>query len=256
MLTLLGAGQGQINTTYDVDYQAVLDRGVALGYTLPTLFQRVAQNKLVIDLKAAGIWAKLDLFYNFANNGSKEFATLNWKAPTLNQCTLFNAIGFTSNIGFTGGATSYIDTNFQLASGVNYTLNNASRYVFMYTASGSGFFDGNATTAGNAIRRLNSSGQRINQSTATISPNYDYNADRGMKSIHRTSATSITLIQDYVSDTRTVNSVSPIPAANNLILRSQSTYGAHTLSMYAVGASLVSEDSYFTDIYYAYIGSI
>jgi hypothetical protein len=257
MLTLLGVGQGQINTTYDADYQAVLDRGVALGYTLPTLYQRVLQNKLVIDLKAAGVWAKLDKFYNFANNGSKEFATLNWKAPTLTQCTLFNSITFTSNQGFTGNGTNmYIDTNFQLASGVNYSLNNASRYVFMYNASGNGPFDGNSAASTNTIRRLNTSAQRINQGANGVSPIFDYNSTSGLKSIHRTSVTSITLFNDDVSETRTISSTGPIAAANHLLLRTQTTYGAHTLSMFAAGASLVSENTAFMNAYYSYISSI
>ena len=256
MLTLLGAGQGQDLTTYDTDYLAILNRGVALGYTLPTLFQRVAQNQLVIDMKSAGVWTKLDVFYNFANNGSKEFATLNWKAPTLNQCTLINSITFISNQGFQGNGTStYVDTNFQLASGVNYTQNNASRYIWMTSASGNGVFDGNSALASNTIRRQSSTAQRINQSVTGISPAFDYGTSTNLKSIHRTSATNITLFNNDVSEDRVVASA-VITSANHLILRSTTTYGAHTIGMFCAGASLVTENTNFNNAYRKYIISI
>lgn len=260
MLTLLGAGQGQINATYDTDYLAVLNRGVALGYTLPTLFQRALQNKLVIDLKAAGVWAKLDVFYNFANNGSKEFATLNWKAPTLNQCTLINSITFNTNQGFTGNGTStYVDTNFQLASGVNYTLNNASRCVYINTTSGNGVYDGNSLAATNTFKTGTSTAQRINQALLGISPAFVYNTNGGIdgfKSIHRTTGSLITLFNGTTSETRNQVSSSPLAATNHLLLRSTTSYAAHTISMFSAGASLVSENTAFATAYYNYMVSI
>ena len=192
MLTLLGVGQGQA-TSFDADYQAVLDRGTALGYTLPTDGQKIKQNQLLVNLKANGVWAKLDVFYNFANDGSKEFATLNWKAPVLYQATLFNSISWNTS-GFIGnGTNTYIDTNFQLASGVNYTLNNASRYIYQSSTSGTSIFDGNATAASNTFRSGASTAQRINQNVAGVSPAFTYDLQNQMKSIHRTSATDVTL---------------------------------------------------------------
>ncbi len=241
---------------FDVDYKAILDRGTALSYTLPTLAQQKLQNKLLMDMKADGVWAKLDVFYNFANNGGRDFARINWKNPSATVATLFNSITFNSNVGFQGNGTDmYIDTNFQLINGVNYTQNNASRYLWMNTASGTNPFDGNALGATNTIRRQNSTAQRINQGVTGVSPSFDYTAAAGMKSIHRTSLISITLFNGTTPETRTVASAT-LMATNHLILRSQSLYGSHTLSMYAVGASMVSENTNFINDYQSYLNSI
>jgi len=262
MLTLLGVGQGQVSS-FDADYQAVLDRATTLGYDLPTLAQQNLQNQLLIDLKAAGVWAKLDVFYNFAFSpsvGGVDFATLNWKAPTLYQCTLINSITFNTNQGFTGnGIDMYIDTNFQLANGVNYTLNNASRCVYINTTSGNGVYDGNSLAVTNTFKTGVSTAQRINQAVLGVSPAFTYTNSGGInafKSIHRTTDSLITLFNGTSFDTRTQTSVSPIAAANHLLLRSTTSYAAHTISMFSAGASLVSENTAFATAYYNYINSI
>lgn len=127
MLTLLGAGQGQ-NNSFDADYQAVLNRATALGYTLPSASQQIKQNALVLALKSGGIWNKLDVLYIFANDGGSNFSTLNWKSPNNNQATLINTPTFTTNQGFAGnGTSSYINTNYTPSTvGNNYSLNNCS----------------------------------------------------------------------------------------------------------------------------------
>ena len=61
-------------TPYDTDYQAILDYATTQGYTLPSDSQKTLQNQLLVDLKAAGIWSKLDTFANFATDGSSDFA--------------------------------------------------------------------------------------------------------------------------------------------------------------------------------------
>jgi hypothetical protein len=116
---------------FSAEYQAVLDRATALGYTQPSPDQKAKQNKLVQSLKDAGIWDLLDVFYVFATDGDSDFATLNWKAPSANQATKVNTPTFTSNQGFTGnGTSSYLNTNFTPSTqGVNYTTNAASFFL-------------------------------------------------------------------------------------------------------------------------------
>jgi hypothetical protein len=260
MLTLLGVGQGQVSTSFDADYQAVLDRGTALGYTLPTDGQKIKQNQLLINLKANGIWAKLDVFYNFANDGSSGFATLNWKSPTTRQCTLVASPNFISNQGFQGTGTSYISTNFNPTIGTNqYTLSNASRYIYMYQGVNSAnvSLDGTSSTTINGIRRESSTSQRINQSTNPLSLPFDFTITRGMKSIHRTSSVNVSLYNDTIGANLGSLEVS---LANSIqfILRgyNATTYGTHTISMYAMGSSLVSENTNFVNTYDTYINSI
>lgn len=113
-LRLRGTSDGFVSTTpLDADYQAVLDRASTLGYNAPNASQQTLQNTLVEDLKTAGIWSKLDVFYVFATNGDSDYATLNWKSPSSFQATKVNSPTFTENQGFQGdGLSSYLDTNF------------------------------------------------------------------------------------------------------------------------------------------------
>jgi hypothetical protein len=237
-------------------YQAILNKAISLGYTLPSFDQQILQDQLIRDLKAHGIWFKLDLFYNFATDAGSAFATINWKNPDLYQATLFNSISFSNNQGFTGnGVNTYIDTGFNLVLGTNYTQNNASRYVY---GSGDGvqdIFDGNANNSHNTFRCDDSTNQKINQALSSISPSLGYSAGLGMKSIHRTSASDIVLIDNLSQATRTVTSKSLINSTQ-LVFRSQTQYGDSTIYMYAVGASLVNENSDFVQDYNNYINSL
>jgi hypothetical protein len=241
---------------FDADYKAVLDRGTALSYTLPTLAQQKLQNTLLMNMKTDGVWAKLDVFYNFANNGSLGFATINWKAPSLYLATTPNGITFTSNVGFTGGGTSYVDTNFAPSNGVQYQLNNASRYLYLHTAVVSvNPMDGLVSIGGNTMRRTSSTAQNINQSTSPLSTAFDYTATRGMKSIHRTSINDVQLFNGTTGESRTAISVSRV-TNTQAVFRGGGAYSAHTISMYAMGASLISENAAFVADYDNYINAI
>jgi hypothetical protein len=247
---------------FDADYQAVLDRGTALSYTLPTLAQQKLQNTLLMNMKADGVWAKLDVFYNFANNGSASFGTLNWKSPTTRQCTFETSpSNFISNQGIQGTGLGYISTTFNPATGGpnQYTLNNASRYFYMYQAgvSANVSFDGVSATTVNGIRRDSITSQRINQSTGVLNTAFDYTATRGMKSIHRTSSTNVQLFNDTIGESKIATSVA-VQTSTQFILRgySNTVFATHTVSMYAMGASLVSENAAFVADYNTYINSI
>ena len=246
---------------FDVDYRAVLDRGTALSYTLPTLAQQKLQNKLLMDMKADGVWAKLDVFYNFANNGGAEFGTLNWKSPTTRQSTLVGSPNFISNQGIQGTGTSYISTNYNptLAGPNKYVQNNASRYFYLFAdgVSTDISLDGTSSTTANGIRRANIASQRINQSTASLNTAFDFTGTKGMKSIHRTNSTNVELFNDTTQGSRTATSAT-LGNSIQFVLRGGSTtvFATHTVSMYAMGESLVSENAAFVADYNTYINAI
>jgi uncharacterized membrane protein len=259
MLTLLGAGQGQNGIEFDADYQAILDRAIALNYDLPTLSEQILQNDLLKAMKSSGVWAKLDVFYNFANNGSIGLATLNWKNPNSNQASLINDIGWQPEEGFYAPTSSfaYIDTNFAPSNGVQYQQNNASRYLYLFNSFNANALDGLAGIPGNSNSMFRTNGnQRINQGATPLNDIFNFTTKRGMKSIHRTSSTNITLYNDVLSEGRTATS-SARDTANQCILRSNITYGNSTISMYAMGASLVGvENTAFVNAYDKYIDNI
>jgi hypothetical protein len=257
MLTLLSCGQGQ-NGLFDAGYQAVLNRAVALGYTLPSVSQQIKQNTLYVTLKTLGILAKEDILFVFANDAGQDFGTLNWINPLLHQATLINSPSFAINQGFTGnGTSSYIDTNFNaFTHGVNYQQDNASRYLYLFQASSTGALDGKAVASINNMARTSTSNQRINQGTTALTGgSFDFTATQGMKSIHRTSSTNVELFNGTTQGSRTANSAS-MNSNNQLILRSGASYGGHTISMYANGASLIAENTAFVNAFNTYITSL
>lgn len=241
---------------FDVDYQAVLNYATTQGYTLPSDSQKTLQNQLVLGLKSAGIWSKLDTFANFATDGDSNYALIDWKRLT--QYTAVNSPTFTTNQGFKGnGISSYIDTNFNaVTQGVNYTQNNASRYVFMFLASGTGALDGKSVVSINNMTRASTGNQRINQGTIGLTGgSFDFTAIQGMKSIHRTNSTNVELFNATSQGSRTATSAN-MNSNNQFVLRAGSVYGGHTVSMYANGASLVSENTDFVNAFNTYITSL
>jgi len=248
----LGLFQGG---SFDADYQAVLNYATTQGYTLPSAGQQTLQNQLVVDLKAGGVWNKLDTLAVFATNGNIDFALIDWKR--LSQYTAVNSPTFTTNEGFTGnGTSSYVDSNFNPStSGVNYTLNDASRYFFPHAFVSTGRIDGTTTTAVNSIVRSLLATQRINSGSGNLSVSFDYTAVVNPKSIHRTSLTSVDLFNGTSGTTGVQTSVSVLNS-NQFVLRSGTSFGSHTASAYAMGASLVAENTAFVNAYNTYKSAI
>ena len=109
------------------EYQAILDYATAQGFTKPSAAQQSEQNSLVAALIDAGIWDKLDVFYNFLTDGSADFAKINWRNPGTYQCLSVGATPFTTNDGFkSGGAAQYLNTQAAFSSLANFKQDNGS----------------------------------------------------------------------------------------------------------------------------------
>jgi hypothetical protein len=246
-----------VGLAYETEYTAVLNRATALGYSLPSESVRTKQNTLLASLKSTGVWAKLDVFYVFAQDGGADFGTLNWKNPNANQSTLVNAPTFVSNGGLMGnGTSSYIDTNFNPSTqGVQYTQNNASRYFFTHAISGVSALDGIMGSNNNRMIRTSVTSQRINSGALSLPTAFDYTATANTKSIHRTSLISVTCYNSTTGSTF-VQSSAAVDNANQLVLRASINYGAHTCAAYAMGASMISEHTNFINDWNTYKNSL
>ena len=224
------------------------------GYT--TEPQSHYQNRLMLGLKSSGAWAKLDLLHVFATNATSDAAALvQWKSG-FPQGTLVNSPTFTANQGFIGnGGNAYIDTNFDpTISGINYTQNNASRYFFPYAFNGAGPMDG-LVGAENGMILQDSVEHKINQGNTDLPTSFEYTTTLEPKSIHRTSATNVRLYNGTVSENRTVSSATLV-AETQKILTSDSNYADHTVAAYAMGASMLAENTAFIAAWDTYITSI
>jgi hypothetical protein len=263
-------GQGILNsfsipsgTSFDSDYQVILDKAVSLGYTLPSSNTQTLQNTLLTSLKTDGVWDKLDIFYVFAvDNNASEFTTINWKNPnalvnTPTQSTLINAPAFTNKAGFTGnGADNYINTNYNPATqSINYTLNNASRYYFPHAFVGTTRVDGTLVSAVNSLVVGVTNAHRINAGTNTLTNALPVTSSINAKSIHRTSANDVSIYQGIIGSSSTQAST-VIFNSNQHILNAGSVFALHTVAAYAMGASMISENTDFVNAWDTYKSSL
>ena len=124
---------GAAAPSYSTEYQAVYDE-----FTTPPTTYDEDQDQLVIDLVAAGYWARIDAMWVFAQetNGGGE-AYLNWKDPTGTDAVGINSPTFTANEGFTGNDNNMaVNLNFIPSSdGVNFTQNDATVVFYSRTAA-------------------------------------------------------------------------------------------------------------------------
>jgi len=135
------AGNGSSFGGFSAEYQAILTAGS--GFTRPSGAEQTLQNQLIIDLKDAGIWSKLDAFYMFANNitdSTGGFACINWKTPSANYATAApNLPSISAKSGFTGNGTNQgLSLNLAANAGTNFLTSSASYGVFIGTISASG----------------------------------------------------------------------------------------------------------------------
>ena len=248
----IGIGMGANPVSFDADYTAIITKATALGYTLPSASNQTQQNTLLTALKTSGVWAKLDVFYMFANNGSKEFGTLNWKNPSSNQATIVGSNMTWNSGGFIGGASSYLDTNFNPTSGTPIiTQNNAMIGCWKKThdATAGKFLWGNSG-AYSYVRSISDYDQRLNSSASLGGANPTFmTTNTGLLILNRTSSTNIvhSVISPTISDKTnlpaTANSFG-LQNANYTVFTYASVSGAAylgQLSSWFIGSSIVTE---------------
>lgn len=250
-LSLRGSG----GSIYDSAYATVLARASTLGYTQPGASQKFLQNNLIISLKAAGIWDKLDVLYMFANNGSKEFATLNWKNPSLYQATLVNNPTWTSNAGFKGNATSaHVLLNWNISTNaVKWQQNSASRLFWIKTTFTSGSQAGGIVgSIENSFSSTNGT-QRVNQGTVTGTGSF---AGTGMRHSNRADSATVKHYKDGVLSNTVSVASAPAVAGNATVFRSNVSYGDCEISFIGFGESMDSLAATLNTIFSTYMAGL
>jgi hypothetical protein len=238
---------------FDTDYQAVLDYATTQGYTLPTAGQQTLQNQLLLDLKDGGIWSKLDTFGVFATDGDSDFALIDWKRLT--DYTAINSPTFTTNFGFEGdNISSYIDCNYNVLSGTNWTQNSASFGYYMYQGRVSAPFAGDnafgtGATPVSWLRPTSPTRTYINSISFATTASYTWDAIQ-FTHLTRTDSTSVNLYVDGALNTSLSVTSSPVVSGPFFCFKDASTrYNECGLSMVFAGGSLDAED---TDLYTAW----
>ena len=249
----VGVGRQRFRGGFDADYQAVLNYATTQGYTLPSAGQQIIQNQLVLDLKTAGAWSKLDTFGVFATDGDADFALIDWKR--LSDYTAVNSPTFTANEGFTGnGTSSYIDT----LSPLEFVGSQFS------SVTGNGSFGGWAfsglTTGANPLCGATASTNTIRGGTADIIMNTGLGSSTLTANLYHLNRN--TSQADQFQDGVSVKSeIPPVTARldtdNFQALRDNSTaYSADTISILFSGNDLSSEALNFYNALDNYISAI
>ena len=251
-------GSTEVWSSMDADYAAILNYATTQGYTLPSASQRLLQEQLIVDLKNAGIWTKLDILYVFATDGDSDFASVNWKDPNNYKITQVNSPSFTSNLGFTGDATSaYLDTNYiPSTNGVNFTLNDASAmYYRENNANATTFTMGNKNNdLCNNFREDNNNRIWLNSGRSLTSAD---GTGGGFFMITRNNSSTSTHYKG-TSATTLSNPSTNVGASEVVALAGASTVGfsASTLQILSLGADLSSEVSDYKNSCDSYITSL
>jgi hypothetical protein len=234
----------------DSNYKAVLDYATTQGYTLPSASQQLLQEQLIIDLKDAGVWSKLDLFYVFATDGDSDFASINWKDPNNNEIVEYNSPTFTTDVGFTGdNSSAYLDTGTSLDAGSNFdpSTPSASFGAWSYYAKG---VSGNALCGADQSRnRLRGGICRITGSNLTPS-----SLPSGLYHLNNNSSQAAL----YVNGSLDVTTSSNTSADNNTFygLRDSTNYTTDTISILFSSGDLATEQSDFYTSLNSYMTSI
>lgn len=247
---------GSSGPVYDPDYQAVLNYATSLGYTLPSVAQRAKQNQLMLDLKAGGIWSKLDTLRVYANDGGANFALIDWKRLAL--CTAVNSPTFTTNSGYSfNGTSSYIDSGFNpnTPAGLNnYKFLNASIGCWLTVAGTTqlGGMVGQVGAAGVRLQNVNNLSHRINSSA--IGTVVDLSGV-GLKAGNKTAANSWSIGSNTTLTSGTGGGDTLVNANLSDATGGGVFFNGRTAISYA-GASLVAEHTSLYNAFNTYMTSL
>lgn len=240
------------------EYTALIEYASGNSITLPSEDQQVAQNALLKSLKDCGAWDKIDILYVFSNDGSENFAKINWKAPGTYTANNVNSASWTTTNGYQGNASNaYIDTGFNPSSGShNYIQNDASRllWITISRTAGSTLIDGQIGAGGDYYFGNNSNGHRLNSSGVTgTAANF---TGPGLIGAYRESSTHVTLVVNSAT-TYTTSTSRAIVNANYAILGAGSPNVSNVgVGIYVIGSSLLSQHSDVYDAFNQYINNL
>jgi hypothetical protein len=242
------AGNGSSFGGFTAEYVTLLSKATTLGYNLPSATNQTNQNKLIVDLKAAGVWDKLDVFYIFANTGSKEFALLNWKNPNSFNASAVGSMTWNSS-AFVGAASSYLNTNYNpTTNATNFAQNNAGIGCWKRThdATAGKYLWGNSG-ASSYVQAVSTANARLH-TTTSLSATFN-TSTTGLLSINRTAATGTTCITLAVNTTTiqttqtSGTTVVPVNANYSIFTYGTSVADAYLgqISSWWIGSNLATE---------------
>jgi hypothetical protein len=230
--------------SFDPDYQAVLDYATTQGYALPSASQQTAQNQLVLDLKAAGVWTQLDMLHVWRTGDTsvQDFKTIDW--IRLNEATIVNAITFV-NSGVQGdGVNAYVDLNYNPSTdATNYLLDDHCYGGFNDKNDADGVFISALGATYSEIFNDNANTRFIvfDSSTTSRTPSVSTNAQDGHLMNNRASSADYDFLIDNVAQSKTAVSSVANPNVNfRLFARNNGTFFGNGIASYDFAGSALT----------------
>jgi len=243
-LAAIYQGANLVWMNFDLHVKRVLEYAMERGFRLPSEPYLIALDDWIRKLKENGLFhTKLDVLYNFANDGDENFRLLNYIDPTLYKATIVGGVE-SLPLGFKGdGIDGCIETGYNpgRAENPNYTLNDAMMLAYKFAegiAIASQPQDG---LSYNLFRGDDLTWNRINQGMSNPDGTLDFTGS-GLKVLQRVDSDRIQGINGGVLTERQAIStqVEDIPMRLMAGAASSATIG---LSMFGAGASLKIEQA-------------
>lgn len=223
---------------HDEDFDVIISYATKEGFSTPSNPTHLL--RLIIDMKAIGLWSDLDAFYVFAGDGDNDFKCINIVSPGNFNAMPVNSPVF-SDAGVAGGLTNgYISTGI---NPTNTNLKSKQNNAMIMAVVANAVTGGGASNPYSTIWGLESSFEdafstyrrwrRLNGSFQEE----DTVGEPGLFAIARTGASSGWATQKGVEQTL-VNSSNALLNDVRTILRQWTNYGRGTVSCYGSGASV------------------
>ncbi len=216
--------------------------------------RKEAIDELLVELVAAGVWAKLDVAYDLA---AEDAATglINWKGSASKNLTTVNGPTFTANLGYSfNGTDQYLDANFDPTDNTDpdwpfqYLQDDAEASIFVVVdtpdASTNWLLGGGTNTLGISPRgttdlRTTRCNDNVNQQGTALMPG----STLGFVSVGRSVGTDYTYAVEngigVVCEYPISQASTGLPNAIN-IGRRGTGYGTGTVAWMMLGAHLTS----------------
>lgn len=225
---------------YSAEYQAVYD----LLDTKPGADTATAQNTLVTELKTAGVWAKGDLLYVFAQR-TIAGAYLMWLDPDGDDnITNVSATVFTKYSHFVGdGTADYLNTNWNpTTEAVNFAQDNCTVAIYIRNeVNEAKYVWGTGTNLKFMPNLSNTAYVAMNQSSTA---SYNPGGTAGMWVFTRASSTTMTKYKNGGSGTDyTVTSNAVANAAMHILASAGANFSTCQVSFFYVGSALNSTEA-------------
>jgi len=247
--------------SYNAETQAIIDRAAVLGYPTESPTVLAACSTLIDGMKATGFWNKQDRIFIHAFT-NVEWALMNAKDPSATLATRVNSCTFASKSGFEGNGgganTMAVVMQFNPATeGVNYTLNDAGRGVWVYKAASANVraLTGSNTNASQETRNANATQHGINNASNLLNSTADLSGT-GLKVINRTSASDVVLYSNKTQIVRT-QTVDSIFSGSASILRAGAQYSDAGIALSFWGGAITqTQNDALVDDFTAYLTAI